>query len=103
MTDKETRDEFAGQALERFEDPASRGLALGRTHLIVSELMASLDHDKGGELSRNLEGLYQYLLDNITTANIDADSKALESGIDVLKTLVSAWREIESKSPAERG
>lgn len=92
---------FARQAQERFGDPASRGLALGRAHMIVSELMASLDHGKGSDLSRNLEALYQYLLDNITTANVDGDRKALQSGIDVLNTLVSAWREIGSNRPAE--
>ena len=87
---------FARQAQERFDDPAVRGTALGRTHRIVSELLASLDHERGGEIANNLDGLYNYLLDSITKANVDLDRKSLKSVVKVLETLLSAWRRIEA-------
>jgi flagellar protein FliS len=88
---------FSRQALDRFDDPASRGQALGRAHGIISELMAALDHEKGADIAANLDGLYGYMLDSLTAANLSADREALASTIRVLETLLPAWREIESR------
>ncbi len=84
------------QAAERFEDPRQRGESLGRAHRIVTELMASLDYDKGGEIATNLDGLYGFVLDAITHANVDEEERVLGPAIQVLETLVSGWREIEA-------
>ena len=43
--------QFSRQALEKFDEPAVRGHALGRAHRIVSELFASLDTDGDGSIS----------------------------------------------------
>lgn len=89
---------FGGQALEKFDDPAARGGALGRMHRVVSELLSALDRDQGGEIAGNLDALYTYALDAITQANVSSDRKALESVIEVLQTLLAGWRGIESVS-----
>ncbi len=89
------------QAVERFEDPRQRGEALGRAHRIVTELMASLDYDKGGEIATNLDALYGFVLDAVTRANVDEDQRVLGPAIQVLETLVSGWREIEAAKTAE--
>jgi len=64
---------FLRQAEQRFPDPATRGQALGRAHRIITELLTSLDHDEGGEISRNLDGLYRFALEAITRANVEAN------------------------------
>ena len=89
------------QAAERFEDPRNRGESLGRAHRIVSELLASLDYDKGAEIATNLDALYGFVLDAITRANVDENKQVLGPAIQVLETLLSAWREVEA-SPAAR-
>ena len=89
---------FGGQALQKFDDPALRGSALGRMHRIVSELLSALDHDQGGEIAGNLDALYTYALEAITRANVASDRKALESAIEVLQTLLDGWRGIDSVS-----
>ena len=89
------------QAAERFEDPRQRGESLGRAHRIVTELMASLDYDKGGEIATNLDGLYGFVLDAITHANVDEEECVLGPAIQVLETLVSGWREIEAAKTPE--
>ncbi len=89
------------QAAERFEDPRPRGESLGRAHRIVTELMASLDYDKGGEIATNLDGLYGFVLDAITHANVDEEERVLGPAIQVLETLVSGWREIEAANTPE--
>jgi len=93
--------QFSRQALEKFDEPAVRGHALGRAHRIVSELFAALDHDKGHEIAANLDALYGFLLDALTRANANGDHKALKDAIEVLQALLPAWRGIESRAKTE--
>jgi len=86
---------FMMQAEQNFDSPSVRGMALGRAHSIVAELLSALNHDEGQDISRNLDGLYNYALDEITRANVDSDPKAVASVIDVLKTLLEGWRGVE--------
>lgn len=70
---------------------ADFGIALGRTHSIVSELMNSLDHEVGERLSRNLESLYSYILERITQANLKRESESIDVAIKLLSTLKEGW------------
>jgi len=90
--------QFSRQALEKFDEPGTRGQALGRAHRIISELFAALDHDKGQDLAARLDSLYGFVLDALTRATVDSDQRALEDAIQVLSTLLSAWRTIEARS-----
>ena len=92
---------FIGQAQARWEDPAARGTALGRAHRIVAELLASLDYEKGGEIARNLDGLYHFALDEITRANVDANPKGLDGVCRVLRELLEGWSSIEREARAQ--
>ncbi len=87
---------FGRQALDSFDSPAIRGHAIGRSHRIVSELLASLDYDKGGDIARNLDSLYRFALDSLTQANTHHDRQALQASIQVLETLLAGWREIRN-------
>ena len=89
------------QAAERFDDPRHRGESLGRAHRIVTELLASLDSNKGAEIAANLDPLYGFVLDSITRANVDQDRSLLDPAIRVLETLVSGWREIEASKATD--
>ncbi|MFQ5696682.1 MAG: flagellar export chaperone FliS [Myxococcota bacterium] len=85
---------FCRQAEGGFDDPNLRGVALGRAHGIVSELLASLDHDRGGAIATDLDRLLRYTLDTLVTANTGPDRRALCSAIEVLDILGSGWRQI---------
>ena len=91
---------FLGQAKERFDDPATRGMALGRAHRIVSELLAALDYEKGGEIATNLDSIYHYLLDEITRANVECSPKNLDRMCEILRDLLSGWTSIEKTARA---
>jgi len=93
---------FIGQAQARWQEPAARGTALGRAHRIISELLASLDHERGGEIAGNLDRLYRYSLDAITRANLEADAKPLDSVVSVLRELLGGWQSIEDQARRER-
>jgi flagellar protein FliS len=86
---------------ERFDEPRERGESLGRAHSIVAELLAALDHEKGGEIAANLDALYRFALDSITRANTEGDRDAIRPVIRILETLLSGWREIENRRDLE--
>ena len=50
---------------------------LTRAQDIVTELMLSLDHDRGGDIARNLEAIYQYCLSILTRANLQKSPDGL--------------------------
>ncbi len=89
---------FIGQAQARWEDPAARGTALGRAHRIISELLASLDHERGGEIATNLDSLYHFALDEITRANLEANPRGLSGVLNVLRELLDGWSTIEAEA-----
>ena len=83
------------------KDIPGKGLHIRKTHDIINELSLALDMEKGGEVSARLERLYQYILGQLTLANIKADPKTLESINGVLKTLLGAWTEVINGQKAE--
>jgi len=72
-------------------DMAEKGKHLLRANDIVAQFLSSLDHDIGGEIAQNLEGLYRYMLDQILSANVNNDPKPLEVVASLLMTLKAGW------------
>ena len=66
--------------------------------IISNGLKASLDAEKGGDLTARLESLYDYMVLRLLQANLKSDDKALEEVSGLIGELLSAWREI---SPAK--
>lgn len=72
-----------------------------RTLDIVNYLRNALDHDKGGEISHNLERLYEYMRDVLTQANIKPDEGKIQHVISLLQTLLEGWRGIVGGATTE--
>ena len=70
---------------------AERNFAIMRAWNIVNELMQSLDHAAGGELSRNLGGLYAYIQSRLLEANAQQIEPPLEEVEKLLSTLLEGW------------
>jgi flagellar protein FliS len=70
---------------------AGVGEALGRSLAIVSELRTSLDHERGGEISQQLESLYEYCTDQLTQANVERTPEGVENALRVLRTVKEGW------------
>jgi len=87
---------FTTMALKCMDDGDIAGKAtyIRKTHDIVNELSVSLDLKKGGEVAARLETLYQFILRQLTLANIKSDRKALESILKVLAPLYDAWKQL---------
>jgi flagellar protein FliS len=65
---------------------------------ILNELMRSLDHSAGGEISRNLVELYAYMQTRLIEANTAQTEPPLAEVEQLLGTLSDAWR--AAASPA---
>jgi flagellar protein FliS len=80
----------AKASLER-RDMAEKGRCITRALAIISELLTSLNFEIGGEMARNLESLYLFMLEQITAANVGNDPKPLDDAIALLSTLKEGW------------
>lgn len=92
---------FAHQARGHMEaeHAADRARAISRAVAIVNELQRVLDLEQGGEIARNLYGLYDFVGDRLVSANVDGRIESIDEAIGVLSTLVDAWREIAGHAP----
>ncbi|QPJ65502.1 MAG: flagellar export chaperone FliS [Candidatus Nitrohelix vancouverensis] len=90
---------FSSMALNSMNsnDIAKKSLYIRKTHDIINELSLALDRDKGGDVANKLESLYQFIIRQLTLANIKSDKKALESVIRVLTPLLEAWQQLLSQ------
>ena len=75
-------------------DIANKGVKLSKAHRIVTELQATLDKEKAPELCDQLDSLYDFVLHQITEANVKNESSMVEPAVNVLITLRDAWQEI---------
>jgi flagellar protein FliS len=85
------------QAIELASDGIARGHQpdkarfLGRAVGIVGELSSVLDFERGGEIAKSLYRLYDYMLSEMTQANLHNDARRLDGPLRCLKEMRGAW------------
>lgn len=92
----------ARTAIEK-QEFAKRGELLSSTLMIVAELRMALDHEAGGEISANLDNLYEFMMGEIVQANIHDDVDKLETVSRLLREIKESWDAIpvsEQEVPA---
>ncbi|MDA7494570.1 flagellar export chaperone FliS [bacterium] len=67
------------------------GMSMSKAMGIIGELRASLDHTVGGDVSRNLEQLYEFVLDQLSQANLQRTPDGVNSALEVMRTLKEGW------------
>src|SRR5580765_588653 len=87
---------YAAQAREAMDrnDIATRRDALSKAIAIVGELQATLDMDRGAEISASLDRLYDYVQMRMLDATMHKDPSAIDDARRVLETLREAWQTI---------
>jgi len=87
---------FVHMAMDALDqnDIARKGTYIQKSRDIINELMVALDTDRGGEVTRNLERLYQFVLRQLTLANIKNDKQALNAVLRVLTPLREGWDQV---------
>ena len=77
--------------------------SLIKTKNIVTELLATLNMEQGGEIAKNLKSLYSFMFSQLIEANMEKRSEPVVTVIDLLKELRGAWAQIkEKKKPEEK-
>ncbi|MFN7905671.1 MAG: flagellar export chaperone FliS [Pseudobdellovibrionaceae bacterium] len=85
---------FTKQAIKAAEEKkiADRGMMIGRVYDIIMELNNTLDHKVGGEISKNLEQLYLFIMEKLTRANITGDPEHLRVSLKIIENLHEGWK-----------
>jgi flagellar protein FliS len=78
----------------RTGDIAGRSKPVTRAFDAVTELMLSLDHEQGGEVSRNLADLYAYVQQQILLGHCNQCDENFAEVERLLSTLLDSWVQI---------
>jgi flagellar secretion chaperone FliS len=68
---------------------------------IISELMASLDFDKGGDVAKGLFAIYAYMKRQLMDGNIRKEDAPVREVKKLLIELRDAWEEISTRKGLE--
>ena len=79
---------------------AKKGQHISWAISIIGGLRASLDMENGGEISANLESLYEFSTATLIEANSNNDLDKLESVLKVMKLVKEGWDGIRESSLA---
>lgn len=74
------------------KDLAGKGLLIGKTHDIITELTSTLNHEVGGDIARDLERLYNFIGEQLLKANMESSIERLQTVQKLLETLLSGWK-----------
>lgn len=91
--------QFIRQAKAEYEEGAFERKAglLQKTLDIINELQSCLDFEKGGEIAKNLDAIYNYLTRRLIQGDIERDYAAFDEAAYLLSELKEAWYEINSR------
>ncbi len=81
-------------------DTRALGVSLGKALAIVDELQQALDHERGGEIARNLEALYLFVRERLLDAQLSRRRESIGEARGVLAVLHQAWAEIARNAPS---
>lgn len=87
-----------GERVEKLEK-VSRAVA------IITELSNTLDFEKGGEVAENLDGLYWFMIRELTRGNTRNDGNPIDVSENILLELREGWVQAVEKNRgvAEQG
>ena len=73
---------------------AERSRQIVRGQAILAELSLTLDHQRGGALSRELAELYDYMQRRLNNANSEQRAEPLDEVSRLLEILLEAWSSV---------
>lgn len=85
---------------QRKKDFYAAHINILRGKSIITELMASLNMEEGGEIAVNLKRLYFYMFHELIDANLKKEPERTEHVVSLIRDLRSGWQGIDSKGGA---
>lgn len=80
------------QAIEKKDYPSAHKW-LAKVQDILSELMVTLDMEKGGDIARNLYELYDFYRNEVVQANIKKNAQLLQPVLEFFRFYRDMWAE----------
>ena len=77
------------------KDYEAKNISLTKATNIVFELLVTLDKEKGGEIATSLARLYNFVIREITDANANLNTKALDNAKRIMSELRESWVSIK--------
>ncbi|MGR5541099.1 flagellar export chaperone FliS [Vibrio campbellii] len=74
-----------------------KGERFGKALDIIISLRSCLSMNDGGDIAQNLDQLYDFMINQISSANISNDPQPIDDVVEILREIKSAWDQI----PAE--
>ncbi len=74
-----------------------KGERLGKALDIIISLRSCLSMDDGGDIAKNLDQLYEFMITQISAANHKNDPQPIEDVIDIIREIKSAWDQIPNE------
>jgi flagellar protein FliS len=78
-----------------------KGYSLTKANEIIAELTASLDMEKGGEIATSLKRLYSFVMREITDADKNLNTNAINNARRIVSELRESWASIKDNPDAE--
>lgn len=73
------------------KDFAEKGLQLGKSIDIIGGLQGCLDMEAGGDISANLDALYDYMIRRLSEASSTNDMTIVDEVVGLLKQIKMGW------------
>lgn len=94
---------FVGSAVEAIE---ARNVPLAHNNLVraqavISELLETLDLERGGEIAGNLMQIYDYMNRRLVDANLRKDAAPAREIESLLRELLPAWEQAARETSAQ--
>jgi len=77
---------------------SEKGAHISKAISILDGLRTCLDHEKGGEMSTNLDNLYEYVQNILYQANLKNDAELLVQANTLIAEIHPAWQEMPWQS-----
>ena len=90
--------QFLVQARNAYDDGEfeKKANALKKAMDIIEELNCSLDFEKGGQIAKNLDAIYNYLQRRLLEGDVNKDLTVFDEVIRIMGELKEAWETIGS-------
>ncbi len=88
---------IARSYIER-NDIKSRAENINWAIRIIGGLQASLDKEKGGEISETLGSLYIYVNEKLSEANANNDTSKIDEAINIINNIKEGWDGISDEA-----
>lgn len=83
-------------------DRAQKLQGIAKAVAIIEHLRLNLDLEGGGQIARNLQDLYDYMVRRLLKANVEDDARILDEVSGILRDVKSAWDAIPDNLRAPR-